>query len=63
MQQVKLTCTPNDGTAVPKCIAEQYKNFVLTEHAIKYCTNTANLVGINCEIFQKTVKKKKVLSE
>jgi len=31
MQQVKPTCTPDDGTAVPKCIAEQYKIVVLAE--------------------------------
>lgn len=57
MQQVKQTCTPDDGTAVPKCIVEQYKIVVLTEiHSqILYLHSKANMHQL-CNVPKDTFK-------
>jgi hypothetical protein len=64
MQQVKPTCTPDDGTAVPKCIVEQYKIVVQTEirSQILYKHSKVNMHQL-CNVPKDTVTNTQVLSE
>jgi hypothetical protein len=64
MQQVKQTCTPDDGTAVPKCTVEQYKIVVLTEicSQILHEHSKANIHQL-CNVPKDTFKNTQVLSE